>query len=104
MIAWTIDRIKEASLDSGSFWWDKSTMKAFGTRIESEVYQGDGGICFITSEKPLHGRRQFSVRQFNPETCNIATVGGFCSMDHESAIDLAYEISNGEYGDEYRTG
>lgn len=69
---WTINDIQEAMRAAGSHWWDPDTMRFFGTRIAGAVYQGDGGIHFVTSEKPPHGQRAYAVRTYNPESNDIS--------------------------------
>lgn len=46
----------------------------FGTRVESGIYQGAGGVYFVTSEKCGDEARHFTVRQFLPETAKVETV------------------------------
>lgn len=70
---WTINDIKAAVRATGSHWFDPDTMRFFGTRVSETVYQGSGGVYFVTSEKPPHGPRQCTVRRFNPDTADIAT-------------------------------
>jgi hypothetical protein len=74
----SIKDIERASLASGSFWFSKDNMKAFRTRLESEVYpQEDGTIRFITSEEDWDGNRAFSVRSFDPKDAGIDTVSDY---------------------------
>lgn len=82
--------------ENGSYWWDKDTMKFFETRLESRALQGIGGIFFVTSEQPPSGKRQCTVRQFNAETLSISTVGEFCKMHRDEAIDRAKKLAKGE--------
>jgi len=75
---WTINAIKEAMRAEGSHWFDPDSMQFFGSQIDSQVYQGPGGVYFVSSEKPPHDRRKWSVRQFVPEGADIHTLGTFC--------------------------
>lgn len=38
---WTITAIKEAMAARGSHWWSKDTLKFFGTKVASPVYQAE---------------------------------------------------------------
>lgn len=75
---WDINLIQTAMRNDGSHWWDRGSMRFFGTRASREVYQGSGGVYFVTSEQPPHGPRGYTVRQFVPESCDIRTVGELC--------------------------
>ena len=93
MTSYTINRIQEEMTADGSHWWDKDTMRAFGTRVSDKVYQGESGVFFVTSEKPPHGERAFSVRQYQPEAKNVDTVGDFCVMTRSQAHAKAAELA-----------
>lgn len=82
---WTINAIKDAVRAKGSHWFDPDTMRFFKTRISDKVYQGQGGVYFVTSEEDPSGKRAYSVRSFDPATANIDTVGDFHSMDRSQA-------------------
>lgn len=92
---WTINDIKSAVRATGSHWFDPDTMRFFGTKIVgSAVYQGEGGIYFVTSEwDGFSGRennkRAFSVRQFTPDNAEIDTVGDVCQ--YQNATDAMTE-------------
>lgn len=95
MTTYTIDRIQDEMRADGSHWWDAATMRHFQCRVGSQVYQGPGGVYFVTSERPPGGKREFSVRQYRPESKDIKTIGDFCSMTrsvaHAEAARLAGE-------------
>lgn len=83
---WTIEDIKRANADAGYYFFSPSTMRSFNSRVSDTVYQGPGGIFFVTSEKnrgrynywsSIEHPRLYSVRQFLPETADIKTVGEF---------------------------
>lgn len=86
---WTVNEIKKAMREKGSHWFDPDTMRFFGTRVDRNVYQGTGGVYFVTSEwdgfrGQENGRRAYTVRQFTPDTCDIRTVdqiGKFPTLD-----------------------
>lgn len=93
METYTINTIQDEMNAAGSHWWDRGSMRSFGTRAGQKVYQGEGGVYFVTSEQPPHRKRAFSVRQYDPATTSINTVGEFCSMTravaHRQAAELA---------------
>lgn len=82
---YTINKIQREMNAIGSHWWDHDTMRFFNTKISEKVYQGEGGIFFVTSEKPIHGLRSYSVRQYKPNTKKIGTIGNFCSLTRSQA-------------------
>ncbi len=88
---WTIAKIKAVMDKNGSYWWGPASMRHFRTQIESSTFEGERGIFFVTSEKPPRGLRKFTVREFNPKTLKISTVGDFCQMSRADAIQLASE-------------
>ena len=71
----TLAEAKEIYKKTGSHFFDKETMKFFGSRIESGLYKNR---CFITSEKNFDGTARFyTVRRFNEDYTNIETIGEF---------------------------
>lgn len=60
----TIEQIKKANQNSGMHWFDKSTMRFFGTRLHDRVY---GGRYFVMSEQPPHGKRVYGVVHVAPD-------------------------------------
>ena len=90
---WTINTIQDAVRNAGSHWFDPDSMRYFGTRILPIVYQGLGGVYFVTSEQPPHGERQHSVRQFDPDLKHISTLGQLASMTRTEAIARAKQAA-----------
>jgi hypothetical protein len=90
---WTISQIKVANRQAGYHWFDKNTMTFFGTRVSIRVYEGRGGIYFVTSEQPPHGPRRWSVRSFDPKTAKVDTIGEFCAMKEGAAHKAAEKYS-----------
>lgn len=64
----TIQEIKRANRKAGQYFFSPDTMRFFASRVSSSVFEGAGGIYFITSEKKCFddNRRVFHVRRFNP--------------------------------------
>lgn len=75
----SIAGLKALNAQNGMCWFEKSTMRFFGTRIESGVIRGK---YFITSEQPPHGSRKFTVRSFNDQG-DVYTVGEFCTYSNK---------------------
>lgn len=50
-MAYTIDDIIRRSKETGYHFFDKDAMKFFRCKVDPEVYEGPGGIFFVTSEQ-----------------------------------------------------
>ena len=98
--------VHEIERKTKGHWWDKDTMRFFGTRVHSAVYEGPGGTFFVTSEQPPHGPRLCSVREFiiedDPSCTNphhakgsIETRGEFCAYRRYVAHRLARLAASG---------
>jgi hypothetical protein len=86
---WTINDIKDHMRAAGSHWFDPGTMRFFKGRVLDEVYQGPGGIFFVSSEKGPSEVRKYTVRRFTPEPADIGTEGEFNEMTKAQAIRAA---------------
>lgn len=76
----TINEIQNTLRAAGSHWFDPDTMRFFGTKIESPVYAGLGGVYFVTSEDDFHRTsREYKVRQFTGD--NIETINTFHNLE-----------------------
>ncbi len=62
-----IEEIKKNNIEAGRFFFSPETMRFFGSRVHPAVYEGPGGIYFVTSEQPPHGPRTYTVHQALPE-------------------------------------
>src|SRR5258708_681599 len=97
---WTIDAIREADLRAGRYFFSADTMKFFSSRVLPTVYEGPGGIYFITSEKFTASNggsesRKYTIRQFTPDPVNIRTVAGFNQMSKRQAQITAKVLAAG---------
>lgn len=91
---WTVNAIKEAVRATGSHWFDPDTMRFFGTRVHSAVYQGPGGIFFVTQDKAFDDSRAYTVREFDPDRASIDTTGELCGhKTRKEAHDAAKEAA-----------
>jgi hypothetical protein len=92
-MSYTINQIQDEMTAAGSHWFDRDTLRFFSCRVSEKVYQGSGGIYFVTSEKCGDQPRAYSVRKYSPETKQIDTVGDFNSLTraqaHREAVTAA---------------
>ena len=96
---WTIRKIKKANKDGGGYFFSPSTMRFFNSKVEDKVYEGIGGIYFVTSERgPLGDGRRYTPRKFNPEIGDCGTAGcvPFSKCSHDTAHAVARLLSRGE--------
>jgi len=94
MKTYTIGMIQSEMTDAGSHWWDSDSLYFFRCRVGEKVYQGPGGIYFVTSEKSPWDSRKHSCRQYIPSDKKIATIGEFCSMTRSGAHKLAKKMAD----------
>lgn len=71
--------VRQAVTAGGSHWFDKDTMRFFGTRLSRDLY---AGRYFVTSEQNPSGVRRYSVRKVVCENgaWAVETVGGFAGF------------------------
>lgn len=94
---WTMDDIKSACRVRGSHWFDPGAMRYFKCRILDTVYQGTGGVYFVSSEKYNDHPRRYTVRKFDPESADISTVGEFNDLTKYMAIKTAQELAGPDH-------
>lgn len=74
----TMRDIRRANADAGLHFFDPGTMRFFRSRIGSDVFEGPGGIYFVSSEQFRPGYpRKYTVRRFDPADGSVETVGDF---------------------------
>jgi len=100
MSQWTIGNIKYANKQAGFYWFEPATLRFFASRIGRNVYQGAGGIYFVSSEQFTESSgytlgRKYTVRQFNPETGDVDTVGEFNKLSRSTAVREAQRLARG---------
>lgn len=92
---YNIALIKCANKSAGRFYFEKSTMRYFRSRVSDKTHNGPGGVYFVTSEQHRDtDPRLYSVRRFHPETADIDTAGTFqqyttSAQAHGAAARLA---------------
>jgi len=82
-----VDQIKAANARAGRHFFEASTMRFFRSRVLEGVY---GGRYFVTSEKPPHGPRAYTIREADPEG-NVRTAEGceLCQFETASRAKAA---------------
>ena len=94
---WTITAIKQANRDAGNHWFEPATLRFFRSRVLPTVYQGPGGIYFVSSEQFNDASpRRYTVRTFDPTTGEVDTFGEFNELGRASAVTLAKLLASGE--------
>jgi hypothetical protein len=96
----TIDDIKRMNRSAGRYFFGPATMRFFRSRIGSTVYEGPGGVYFVTSEQfvPNSGRphpRLYTVRQFDPATGDVDSLGEFNQLTKGRAHRIARKLAAG---------
>lgn len=73
----SVNQIQEAMRAAGSHWWDADTMRSFGTKVKSAVYNGPGGAYFVTSDFTGFDRdaRGYTVRRYDADKQQIHSEG-----------------------------
>jgi hypothetical protein len=108
---WTMPEIKAANASAGGHWFDRASMRHFGTRLlPRHVYHGPGGIFFVhEGDNYNRTQREYNVSHFHPESGDIDTVHKFDVPSRsfgmvENAADLARNLASGSvpYADWYR--
>lgn len=91
---YTIADIRAANKAAGFHFFDRDSMQAFSSRIESSAYSGPKGIYFVTSEQVGEiFPRLYSIRRFNPTTGRIAVPDADRYSDVESARQKARQYT-----------
>lgn len=100
MKKWTIGEIKAANAAAGHVFFSRDTMKFFKSKVFSYVYQGPGGVAFVTREtfEASDGSSEttFKARQFDPETGHIQNNDGSRTRSLDEARAAAKAIAAGE--------
>jgi hypothetical protein len=86
----TVADVRAYHQQTGGHWFDRSTMRYFGTKIHTKGLL----ICgkyFITSEQPPHGPRGYTVREVKPDG-DISTVGELCGYRSAQMAAIAARL------------
>ncbi len=94
----TISEIKAANKRAGFYFFERATLRFFRSRIERAVYEGPGGVYFVTSEQFVGSEytapRMWTVRKFWPETGDCETAGKFNELPREDAMKIARALAH----------
>lgn len=80
MALFSISEIQRKHQGERGHFFDRDTMRFFGSRILSDVESLPDGALFVTSEKPPHGSRAYAVREAIEDSGHVSidTVGEVC--------------------------
>jgi hypothetical protein len=90
-----IEDIRRENRAAGYHFFDQDALRFFASRIGARVWQGPGGVYFVSSERFIsrwgsaNGKRYFTCRVFHPETGNVDTLGPFNKLSRYRAERLA---------------
>ena len=89
-----IGDIRKANKAAGHHWFDPDSMRFFRSRIGSKVYEGPGGIYFVSSEQFvgsdwIAAPRRYTVRKFDPTTGGVDTAGESNKLSRRAALACA---------------
>lgn len=86
----TLATIKAANKAVGNYFFDKGAKRFFNSQYLPTVYQGIGGVYFVTAERmDERFEYKYSVRRFDAATGHVDTAGEFNKMSKEAARDKA---------------
>lgn len=87
---YTLPEIKAANKAIGHHFFSKGAKSFFNSQYLPTVYQGAGGIYFITAERmDERFELKYTVRQFHAETGQVDTAGSFNTLTKEQARSKA---------------
>jgi hypothetical protein len=94
----TIEQIKQANAEAGFCFFGPNHLRFFNTRVLPKVYEGPGGVYFITSEEFVSPdgwapERKYTVRQFDPETGDIRIASTYARMSRSEALAAARRLA-----------
>ena len=84
MYYYRMEEIKQINQEKGFHFFSGSAMRFFKSRVGDTVFQGGGGVFFVTSERfDYDSPRLYTVREFDPDTGNVNTVGEFNELTYQ---------------------
>jgi hypothetical protein len=97
MLDMMLSQIKDANAAAGYYFFEASTMRFFRSRVSETVYEGPGGVYFVTGEKVPIRPRRYTVRSFNAATgvCETALGCPFNEWSRAKAHRMAALFSVG---------
>ncbi len=91
----SMSQVEQCANMCSSHWFDKESMRFFGTRLDHVAYvDGKGAAYFVTSEKRPRSTdpRAYSVRRYDGK-CGIDTVGQFQGYKTKAAAKKAADAA-----------
>ncbi len=94
----TTEQIKQANMEAGFCFFSPAHLRFFNTRVLPKVYEGPGGVYFITSEEFAASdewapSRKYTVRRFDPETADIQIASTYARMSRSEAVAAARRLA-----------
>lgn len=81
-----LSTIKRLHKKAGGHFFDPQAIQFFSSELEEKVYEGPGGVFFVTSERFGDAARHFTVRAFYPDTGGIVTRVGYLDTLKEADV------------------
>lgn len=76
-----INTIQAEMRARGSHWWSPDTMRFFGTAVASPVYEGPGGVFFVTRDDRHDRTKGYTVRRYDRDEAQVETVGDLAGYE-----------------------
>jgi len=96
-----INEIKKRNADSGRHFFEAGTMAFFSSRVCSEVYEGRGGVFFVTSERydprSLDGWRPRNVEELGSA---VGAMGASVVISSPAGLPPHLRVPPGDSGPE----
>jgi len=89
----TIRELETRNREAGFYFFSRGALEFFSSRIHPAVYEGPGGVFFVTSERcrPFHRHsRAYTVREFHTGG-DVRTHGEFQEYSYRQAAHSAAE-------------
>ncbi len=83
--------------EAPGYFFKPESMRFFRSRILETVYQGPGGVYFVTSEQNTGFPRAYTVRRYDPSSRSISTAGEFNVWTKRGAQKRAQDLADGLY-------
>lgn len=86
----SIAELKDMNRAAGGHFFDRGAMRCFRSRVVPGIFNGPGGIYFVSSESNYNDTaRSFTVRKFDPADGSIDTFGEFNKWTRGAALRIA---------------
>ena len=86
----SISELKTMHKAAGGHFFDRDSMRCFRSRVVPRIFNGPGGVYFVTSEADSDdSERLFTVRIFDPKEGDVNTFGEFRKWTRGAALRIA---------------